>query len=522
MIKFLFLKTLKISVFTTFILFLILVFLFKEISRKIYIYTLTEKIKGINSIIISEILTKEDDINKVAEKFVKELNVRFEIINPKNATFPQNYLNPYQIKNILKKSFESFISHNTLYVATSFKKNSENYILLSIYDLEKIEEALSEKISFLFVVKFIPIIFLTLTIVLFWVVFSYNKKLKFFLKSFQKVKSGNFDAEVYFDKKDEFKNLSEIYNEMLEKIKTTIKEVSFQTHKIKQVFSSIQEAIVLLDNTGRILLYNEKFLKLCKISPEKRYYWEALISLEFNDIIKTAIQNKQNILKEINIFDKTYLCSISFISATELVVFLYDITQHKQIQDIKKDLVLNIIHELKTPLTSIKGFVETLYNEINKKQHKHYLKIILSNTERLIKIINDLTTLAQLEQKEIKPYLEEVNLYEVVEDIKSLFEQKAKEKNLEMKIELQDGLRAIKADRSHIEQLLINLLDNAIRYTDKGYIKLKISQDITHTYIEVEDTGIGISKEYHSRIFERFFVVDKARSRQTGGTGLGL
>ncbi|MCX7716475.1 MAG: ATP-binding protein [Endomicrobia bacterium] len=351
---------------------------------------------------------------------------------------------------------------------------------------------------------------------------SITKPLKELTYAIKEVAKGSFNTKVSIKNNDELGVLFENFNSMVSNLIGIIEGLQYEKERIKNIFSSIQEAVVLLSIEGKILLYNEKFKQLCKLPPEGKHYLEVLISSDFNELVKKSIQIKKNLTQQIEILGETYLCSISFVSEKELVVLLYNITQHTQLQIVKKELISNIIHELKTPLTSIRGFAETMYEETNNEHHRYYLNIILANTDRLINIINDLTTLSQLEHKDVKLEIEDVDLKEVVATVCDLFKQKLNKKNLNLKIELPDILKPIKADKFRIEQLLANLLDNAVRYTEEGYVKISVSQNDTHTYIEVEDTGIGIPKEYQQRIFERFFVVDKARSRQTGGTGLGL
>lgn len=394
-------------------------------------------------------------------------------------------------------------------------------ITISFFLLFKDAKMLTDQV-FLKLLQFLVLTVLAGIIVTFIISFSITKTIKQFIHITKEISRGNFDERIFLNTKDEFEELAESFNFMVSNIKNLIEEVSFQRDKIKNIFSSIQEAVVLLNKDGKIILYNEKFKHLCKVLPEGRSYLEVLISSEFNETVKQAINENKNLFKEITVLDKIYLCSISFVSEKELVVLLSDITEHKQLQSIKKELVSNITHELKTPLAIIKGFAETIYSEIENSGHKNYIEKIIFNTDRLIKIVNDLTTLSQLEHKEFKLEIEDVDLDRLVNTIKEIFEQRIKQKGLEFKIELQKNLKPIKADNFRLQQVLINLVENSLRYTDKGYIKILVTQDLNNTCIEVEDTGIGIPKECHSRIFERFFVVDKSRARQTGSTGLGL
>ncbi|MEW5902540.1 MAG: ATP-binding protein, partial [Acidobacteriota bacterium] len=203
------------------------------------------------------------------------------------------------------------------------------------------------------------------------------------------------------------------------------------------------------------------------------------------------------------------------------MVTLHDLTEVKNLARIKKDFVLNVSHELRTPLTAIRGYAETIEVEADEKT-RSYAGAILRHTDRLVKIVDDLLTLAAIEEKGAGPELEEVNLGELAEETVKIFEPRAKEKNLAFSLTSDPDLPRVKGDPFRLEQMLINLIDNAIKYTDKGEVRVSLLKRENGVVIEVADTGIGIPEEEHGRVFERFYVVDKSRSRQLGGTGLGL
>ena len=201
---------------------------------------------------------------------------------------------------------------------------------------------------------------------------------------------------------------------------------------------------------------------------------------------------------------------------------LYDITKIKNLEKTKKDFVSNVSHELRTPLTAIKGFVETLEETTNDDENKHYLNIIKRHTDRVINIVEDLLLLSELEEESSSLELEDVNLKGLIENILKIFDQRLREKNLVLKFKADKNLPLIKADPFKLEQVFINLIDNAIKYTERGEVMISVSQNDKGLITEIQDTGICIPKEHLSRIFERFYVVDKSRSRKLGGTGLGL
>jgi len=180
-----------------------------------------------------------------------------------------------------------------------------------------------------------------------------------------------------------------------------------------------------------------------------------------------------------------------------------------------------LIHELKTPLTAISGFLETLEEENLSSEGKAHLDIIKRNIRRLNRLIEDLARLSELEEKPQELEVEQVNLAELVQRVAHIYESQATKKGLSLEIEA-EPLVTLEADSFLLEQLVVNLVDNALRYTEQGGVKISLRNKNGGVELQVSDTGIGLAEEHLSRIFERFYVVDKSRSRKTGGTGLGL
>jgi two-component system phosphate regulon sensor histidine kinase PhoR len=181
--------------------------------------------------------------------------------------------------------------------------------------------------------------------------------------------------------------------------------------------------------------------------------------------------------------------------------------------------VANAAHELRTPLTAIKGFAETLEDELSAEQ-KHYVAVIKNNAERLINIVRDIMALSELETGQALEK-EKINLKTLLADLQNIFAARLKEKKLAFSI-IEETPAEISGDVFKLQQVFINLLDNAVKYTEKGGVTVRIAKTKTHAVVSVEDTGAGIPPAEQSRVFERFYVVDKSRSRALGGTGLGL
>ena len=336
--------------------------------------------------------------------------------------------------------------------------------------------------------------------------------------------SGDFTSRVIIRDKGEIQDLAQSFNYMIGEINKLFTRLADQRDQLHGIISSIQEGLLVFDRKGRITLCNGSFKKILQSSSmEGKYYWEVVRIPRFTELIKKVQEDTVcYCVEELSLHDSAYLCSISYLAEREeTVVILSDITEMKRVETMKKDFVVNVSHELRTPLTAIKGFVETLEETVDEK-NRHYVEIIKRHTERLVYIVEDLLTLSELEGRETALALEDVNPAELLRQVSLLFEPRMREKGLTWTLNIEPNMSSIKADSFKLEQALINLIDNAIKYTEHGTVTLSLKRRNGHAVIEVSDTGIGIPEEHLSRIFERFYVVDKSRSKRLGGTGLGL
>lgn len=338
-----------------------------------------------------------------------------------------------------------------------------------------------------------------------------------------RVADGDFDARVFLENKDELHDLANSFNAMTEKIRGLFAEVSQQQEELNNIISFMHEGLLVLDSNDRVLIANERFKALTDCEPRQgAFYWEMLRDPLFGSVIKQARRGQSNVIEEISLDDKNFVCSVSLLPAKgEIVIVLLDVSEIRNVERIKKDFVVNVSHELRTPLTAIKGFIETMLEDVQDQEHKRYLDIIKRHTDRLINIVKDLMTLSSLE-KQTTLETEEVYLGELIEQTRKVYDQRLKEKGLNLRIEIDDMHVPLKADPFKLEQVFINLIDNAIKYTEQGDISVTVTHEQKHATIVIEDTGIGMPDSDHAKIFERFYVVDKSRSRKVGGTGLGL
>jgi two-component system phosphate regulon sensor histidine kinase PhoR len=352
---------------------------------------------------------------------------------------------------------------------------------------------------------------------------SVARPIKNLTSAARKVASGDFSVRVFLNTRDELRVLADSFNRMNEEMGKMFSELGQQKEELKSIIESLQEGLLVVDRRGKVIRSNESFRKITRSQAAGgKFYWEILRNPQLPELLKRAGTEKRNFVEEITLENRIFMCSVSPLEGGEQLVFIFhDITEIKNIERIKKDFVINVSHELRTPLAAIKGYAETLREEDDTEPSKKYVEVIERNTNRLINIVNDLLLLSSLEEKPALE-LEDIHLNVFLENVTKIFDQRLKDKELSLVIDVQENLPTVKADLFKLEQMLINLLDNAVKYTDRGGIAVSVDVQDKRVRIRVADTGIGIPKDDIPRIFERFYVVDKSRSRKYGGTGLGL
>jgi len=352
---------------------------------------------------------------------------------------------------------------------------------------------------------------------------GFSMPLRELVRASRRVTEGDLGVRVSLKRQDEFGKLADSFNEMTNRLHLFFNALSAKNEEFNSIISSIREGLLVFDGKGRILMANKSFNEIAGMDQViGKHFYEVIRSPEFSDLAEKILDQKNAVTGEIIIRNRIYLCSAVYLHTDEKIVCLFhDITELRRLERVKKDFVANVSHELKTPLTAIKGFVETVMDSADKETQRH-LEIVGRNTDRLIRIVDDLLTLSEMEEKGFVLDLAEVDIKEVLKNALSFFEQKARDKGLALVLNIMTEVPAIQADRYRLEQLFINLLDNAVKYTEHGSIHITVKTQEKVLVIEIEDTGIGISEEHLPRIFERFYVADKSRSRKSGGTGLGL
>ena len=338
-----------------------------------------------------------------------------------------------------------------------------------------------------------------------------------------RVAAGDFEVAVSTRRGGEFRDFARSFNAMAGRLKDMFGEIRLQNEEIGSILASIREGLAVLDGDARIVLCNAGFRRVAgNEAPEGRHFWEVVRSSAAAEIVRRARETGADAAGEAEIGERAFACSVARLAAGDrLVVTLHDVTELRALEKTKKDFVVNVSHELKTPLTAIKGFVETMEPRAD-GETLSYLEIIRRNTDRMIAIVEDLLALSELESRGTRIEKAEVRLRPLAENILRIFGKRAEEKGVRLGLEAAGDLPAVQADPLQIEGLLVNLVDNAVKYTDKGSVTVRLGAREGRLVIEVADTGIGIDAAHLPHVFERFYVVDKSRSKKLGGTGLGL
>ena len=335
--------------------------------------------------------------------------------------------------------------------------------------------------------------------------------------------AGDFGARLHLRRGDELRALAESFNTMGERVQRLFEERARRAQELDGIFSSVQQGIVLLDRDGRIVRSNKGFEKLAASTPvDGKTLWEVMRAPRLTELVQQVRQGGARQTDEVEIGARSVLCTVEQMGGREeLVVVLNDITDLRRLEEVKRDFVVNASHELRTPLTSIVGSLEMLEGTLTGDAAR-WVETIRRNAERMAAIVQDLLQLSGLEARGSAPAAEQVDVARLLRDVTGMFVPRAEAQGLSLELTVAPGLPTITADSYLLEQVLVNLIDNALKYTEKGDVKVQAMPHQDGVRIAVSDTGIGIPEESLARIFERFYVVDKSRSRKLGGTGLGL
>ncbi len=312
--------------------------------------------------------------------------------------------------------------------------------------------------------------------------------------------------------------------------KNTITE-DVEKQYLKTILLHMTDGIIAFNMEGRIILVNPAATRQLRILPEDDNFEKIFkkYDVDINMEKQIYLENWTSSEKRINVGDNYLkLLFASFKDEKDrpagIMVLIQDITEHVRLDNMRKEFVADVSHELKTPITSIMGYADTLAEgEYDKETQTNFLNVISTEARRMAKLVTDLLTLSKFDNNEIKEEKTQFDLGELVKECQKKLQLEIDKKNLQTECFVTANVPLVYANKDGIERVVLNILTNSIKYTpENGKIKIYVGFVYNDAYIKIIDTGLGIPEEDLTRIFERFYRVDKARTRELGGTGLGL
>jgi len=494
-------------------------------------------------------ITSISDYQKYVSNFSKKINFRITLVSPNGEVIADSDINSINLDNHsnreeiakalsgnvgVSKRHSNTLKRDLFYLA--YPTNLDN---ISVIRLSKPIREIKEDANSLYIIFAISLLSGLIFALLISVFFikSINKPISKLKKTSIAIANGELGKTVNYSSsnKDEITELSKYFNKMSITLKDNFEKNIDENIKSKAILSSMKIGLIAFDSNNKIIAVNkaaEIFFKTNEnhlLGKEIEALFEHRnVNENFYNCLKN-FKDSQNI--EIN-FDVKRTLSIHYnyiyandgVTQKGILLIAEDVTDIRRLETMRKDFVANVSHEIGTPLTSIKGFAEILSDEdLSFENRKKFANIILLESERLRALTKDLLSLSDIEALDNKMPKETININHRIKSCLEMLAPIAKNKNIKLETIIDEILPNILGKPNWFDQILINLIDNAIKYTPKnGKVKVSLKKEQEKISIIISDTGIGIPNDDLNRIFERFYRVDKARSRKEGGTGLGL
>lgn len=527
------------------------------VTKNIYLTQMEEKLIEDGYLVIDYVFDfslPEDTLSieniKPIEERTKE---RITLINQqgvvlydtdKNSEDMGNHINRPEVMEALQGKIGKEIRQSQtlgqamMYVALPVVQEREvNYVVRLSIPLERIHSITSGMLRSTLIVGLIG---LMITVILSYrYLYSMTTPLKQITALAREMSGGNLSKRISLFRQDELGELATAFNDMADKLQDSMEELKDRNLELESILGSMINGVVAVDLHHRIMMINPSAKVMLNITDGQDIVGANILEVIRNHKlyhgINEFLHNRTKEPMEI-ILDqgekrivKIYINPIKYLSKLErvkgIIIIMQDVTELRQLESIRRDFVANVSHELKTPITSIKGFVDTLSGGQvrDRKTQERFLKIISLEVERLTHLIEDILTLSHLESKPQDNQGQSILIPPLMESIFQMIQPLAQKKEIELRKEYLTPIPQIPFNPEYFKQMMINLLDNAIKYTPHGgRVWVEFMKKDNALVIKIQDNGIGIPREDIPRLFERFYRVDKGRTREEGGTGLGL
>lgn len=352
-------------------------------------------------------------------------------------------------------------------------------------------------------------------------------------KQAKKIAAGDFDHLIRVKSADEIGQLTHTFNHMARELKNTLNEISSEKKKVETILRYMTDGVMAFGVDGEIIHANPASVRMLNLDENRIYSYDTVfqhvdIGVGLDDILNMEL----NVPFEKNIETEKAIIKAFFVPFADkdmnvagAIVVLQDITEQHRLDTMRKEFVANVSHELRTPLATIRSYIETLLDgELdNRETSLRFLNVINSESERMVRLVRDLLQLSKIDHDQANWNKVKFDLNAMVREAADKVRMEAQNKQQSLEVSCGNDSLKVTADRDRMEQVVLNIMSNAIKYTNNGgRIRVSVEKDGEFASISVKDNGIGIPREDLPRIFERFYRVDKARSREMGGTGLGL
>ncbi|MGG4103595.1 ATP-binding protein [Paenibacillus lautus] len=434
------------------------------------------------------------------------------------------------------------LEQDMLYVALPVKagENFDGFVRLSV-SLKEVDQGVKQGWTVMGIG--LLVLFLIAALVSYRVAKGLTSPLEKITRVARRISRLEYDARVKIHRKDEIGQLAQAINGMADSLQTQLRTIRDNEDLLQSVLNNMTGGIVMVSGAGQIILVNRAAEKMLGINAEVitgKSYRELKQHYELTKLMEEGLESKEGFHEERNIYYPVEsiirLDGVAMMQEEEqesyrgMLFLLQDVSDIRRLERMRSEFVANVSHELKTPLAAVKGFAETLLGGgvTDEKTSRSFLQIIYDESERLNRLIGDILELSKIESKRIQMDYSPIHLSAFFDTISEMMRTVAEKKRISLELDIPEEL-FMEGDEDKLRQIFMNLLSNAISYTQEGgRVKLTALEKHSHGNAEdivefiVKDSGIGIPKKDLPRIFERFYRVDKARSRGSGGTGLGL
>lgn len=497
-----------------------------------------------NAKVIESILLKTDDyadtlktIDKIKDMRITLINYDGEVVFDTRADVSslENHSNRPEFLAAVKDDagsnirYSSTLGQNMMYLA--IRSDSLKMVVRVALLLEGVS-AYSAELWIPLIVVIVVTFLLCLGIALF-ISRRITKPIIQLQGDMARIAQGQYNDLKLIRSGDEIEELSQSLHDMAATLKRNFYEITENNSRLEAVFRAVPGGIVAVDNDMHVLMANPAARGMFAMSaaPEGRHFLEVTQHTQLESVIREAAKSQGVVEREMTVVrgleDITLqvfaVCVFSEGYAYGVILLVQDITRLRKLETLRSDFAANVSHELKTPLTVIRGFTDTLKDSaISRDDADRFIDIISIESERLSRLIDDILLLSDIENSSFVP-ASVADLRDGVNEALALLESKAKGKQIELAVSMDSKAVMAAAEKDRVKQMAINLIDNAIKYTPSGgRVSVSVTKEDGFGLLRVEDTGIGIPPGNISRLFERFYRVDKSRSRALGGTGLGL